>query len=125
MSISILCDIADIPRSSYYKWLHREVPKNEELNEAIAEAVKAIHEECPEKGYRMINDDLLRDYGFHVNDKRVLRICRHLQLKSTIKYHNEGCTISDDASKHRPIGNQQNKYKVNNENRDSSFSTAS
>ncbi len=48
----------------------------------------------------MINDDLLRDYGFHVNDKRVLRICRHLQIKSTIKYHNEGCTISDKDPQH-------------------------
>lgn len=99
-SISILCDIADIPRSSYYKWLHREVPGNEELNEAIAEAVKAIHEECPEKGYRMINDELLRDYGFCVNDKRILRICRYLQIKSTIKYRNEGCTISDKDPQH-------------------------
>ena len=27
-----------------------------------------------------------------VNDKRILRICRRLGIKSTIKYANEGCT---------------------------------
>ena len=44
------------------------------------------------KGYRRINDDLYRDYGIKVNDKRVLRICRAKDIKSTIKYTNHGCT---------------------------------
>lgn len=34
------------------------------------------------------------DYGIHVNDKRVLRICRVRNIKSTIKYSNHGCTRS-------------------------------
>ena len=100
VSINVLCDIAGIPRSSYYKWLHRDVPENEEINKAIAEVIQAIHEEYPDKGYRRINDDLRRDYGFCVSDKRVLRICRYLQIKSTIKYRNEGCTVSDKNPQH-------------------------
>ena len=33
-----------------------------------------------------------RYHGIDVNDKRVLRICRKLNIKSTIKYSNNGCT---------------------------------
>lgn len=33
-----------------------------------------------------------RYHGIDVNDKRVLRICRKLNIKSTVKYSNNGCT---------------------------------
>ena len=99
-SINRLCDIAGIPRSSYYKWLNRVVPEQEALNKILAENIKAIHEEFPEKGYRMIRDILERDYGFPVSDNRVLRICRALGIKSTIKYRNEGCTVSGRNPQH-------------------------
>ena len=99
-SINRLCDVAGIPRSSYYKWVNRVVPEQEALNEILAENIKAIHEEHPEKGYRMIRDDLERNYGFPVSDNRVLRICRALGIKSTIKYRNEGCTVSDKNPQH-------------------------
>lgn len=100
VSINRLCDVAGISRSSYYKWANRIVPEEETLNEILAENIKAIHEEYPEKGYRMIRDDLERDYGFLVSDKRVLRICRVLGIKSTIKYRNAGCTVSDKDPQH-------------------------
>jgi transposase InsO family protein len=48
--------------------------------------------ESPDKGYRRIRDDLDRYHDIHVNDKRVLRICRKKGIKSTIKYSNNGCT---------------------------------
>lgn len=99
-SINRLCDVAGIPRSSYYKWAKRIIPEQEALNEILAENIRAIHEEYPEKGYRMIRDDLERDYGFPVSDNRVLRICRALGIKSTIKYRNEGCTVSDNDPQH-------------------------
>ena len=54
--------------------------------------MEEIHRKDPSKGYRRINDDLYRDYGIKVNDKRVLRICRAKDIKSTIKYRNMGCT---------------------------------
>ncbi len=61
-------------------------------NEHIAKKVENIHMESPDKGYRRINDDLRHDHGIHVNDKRILRICRVRSIKSTIKYNNHGCT---------------------------------
>ena len=43
-------------------------------------------------GYRRLKDELDRHHNTHVNDKRMLRICRKRRIKSTIKYSNHGCT---------------------------------
>lgn len=61
-------------------------------NKRLADTIEKVHQESSDKGYRRINDDLRHDHGIHVNDKRVLRICRLLDIKSTIKYSSHGCT---------------------------------
>ena len=90
--IDALCRLGKISRASYYKWLRRKIPLQEEENKRIAEEIEKIHENDPAKGYRRIRDDLERYHDIAVNDKRVLRICRKRQIKSTIKYTNNGCT---------------------------------
>ena len=79
-------------RAAYYKWIHREIPANEAKNQLIAVEIEKIHKESPDKGYRRIRDDLERYHNIKVNDKRVLRICRKRDIKSTIKFANSGCT---------------------------------
>ena len=79
-------------RSAYNKWVAGKLSHGVAENEQIAEKVEKIHAESPDKGYRRINDDLRHDYSICVNDKRVLRICRVRDIKSTIKYSNHGCT---------------------------------
>ncbi len=90
--ISALCQIAFISRSAYYKWLKRNVPEDELENIKISKIIESIHKTDSDKGYRRIRDDLYRYHDVKVNDKRVLRICRMLNIKSTIKYKNNGCT---------------------------------
>lgn len=90
--ISVLCEIAGICRAAYYKWLNRKTSKCESKNKDIAKIVEKIHNESPDKGYRRIRDELERYHNINVNDKRILRICRVLNIKSTIKYANNGCT---------------------------------
>lgn len=90
--ISALCHLGKVSRAAYYKWLHREIPAYEAENNRIAEEIEKIHMESPDKGYRRIRDDLERYHGIKANDKRVLRICRKKDIKSTIKYSNNGCT---------------------------------
>lgn len=68
------------------------IPANEVENERIAETIEKIHTKYPDKGYRRIRDDLERYHDIKVNDKRVLRICRKKDVRSTIKYANNGCT---------------------------------
>ena len=86
------CALLHISRSAYYKWDSGKLSVRTAENEEIAKTVEKIHTESPDKGYRRINDDLRHDYDIHVNDKRILRICRAKDVKSTIKYSNHGCT---------------------------------
>ena len=81
-----------VSRAAYYRWASGRKNTRIAQNEALAEKIEQIHMESPDKGYRRINDDLRHDYGVYVNDKRVLRICRKRDIKSTIKYGNHGCT---------------------------------
>ena len=93
--ISSLCKISNISKSGYFKWLKHQKTYNDIRNEKIANIIEKIHSDYPDKGYRRIRDDLYRYYNINVNDKRILRICRVLQIKSTIKYKNNGCTIQN------------------------------
>ena len=86
------CDILHVSRSAYYRWLSGTVGKRTQENERIAEIVEQIHAESPDKGYRRIRDDLERFHDAKISDKRTLRICRSRDVKSTIKYANNGCT---------------------------------
>ena len=79
-------------RSAYHKWASGKLSNRAAENERLADTVEKIHMESPDKGYRRLNDDLRHDYGIHVNDKRVLRICRARDIKSTIKHNNRSCT---------------------------------
>ncbi|MCR3761937.1 IS3 family transposase [Clostridium felsineum] len=90
--VQALCKLGQVSRSGYYKWIKRDIPLNESENKLIADEIEKIHHESPDKGYRRIRDDLERYHDIKVNDKRVLRICRNLNIKSTIKYANKGCT---------------------------------
>lgn len=87
-------------RSAYNKWASGKVSCRTAENERIAKKVEEIHIESPDKGYRRINDDLRHDHNLHVNDKRILRICRTRDIKSTIKYNNHGCTRSAKNPQH-------------------------
>ena len=86
------CSMLYVSRAAYYRWLSGKKSLRMEENEIIAEKMEKIHMESPDKGYRRINDDLRHDHGIFINDKRALRICRKLDIKSTIKYNNHGCT---------------------------------
>ncbi len=81
-----------VSRAAYYRWLSGKKSSRTIENESIAEKMEQIHMESPDKGYRRINDDLRHDHGIYINDKRALRICRKKDIKSTIKYSNQGCT---------------------------------
>ena len=81
-----------VSRAAYYKWASGKVSRRTAQNEELAELVEHIHNESPDKGYRRIRDDLEHDYGVHVNDKRVLRICRAKDIRSTVKYASHSCT---------------------------------
>ena len=62
--------------------------------------MREIHRESPDKGYRRIRDDLDRYYQTPINDKRVLRICRVLGIRSSVKHAPQGCTQGAASPRH-------------------------
>ena len=90
--IEAACKQLHVARSAYHKWACGKRSHRTVENEQLADKIEKIHTESPDKGYRRLNDDLRHDYGIHVNDKRVLRICRARDICSTVKYSNHGCT---------------------------------
>ena len=91
-SIELACELLHVARSAYHRWASGKLSRRTAENEHLADTIEKIHEESPDKGYRRLNDDLRHDHGIHVNDKRVLRICRARDIRSTVKYNNRGCT---------------------------------
>ena len=90
--IELACELFHAVRSAYYKWASGKLSRRTAENERLAEKLEQLHAESPDKGYRRLNDDLRHDCGIHVNDKRVFRICRVKDIRSTVKYNNRGCT---------------------------------
>lgn len=84
--ITELCDIAGIQRSSYYKWLNRKKNNNEQFNKNLLPLIKDAYEEKNGiLGYRQMTIKLNRENDFHVNDKRIYRLMRILNLKSVCR----------------------------------------
>ena len=79
-------------RSACNKWASGRSSRRTAANEQLAVEIEKIHAEHPDKSYRRINDDLRHDRHIHVDDKRVLHICRVRDIKFTVKYANLGCT---------------------------------
>lgn len=86
------CDILHISRNAYYRWLSGKKSRRQQENDRIGEIAEKIHAESSDKGYRRIRDELERYHDIRISDKRMLRICRVKDIKSTIKYANKGCT---------------------------------
>ncbi|NFO10196.1 IS3 family transposase [Clostridium botulinum] len=81
-----LCKFACIARSAYYKWLNRNESSNEKFNQQLLPLIKdAYVEKQGILGYRQITIKLNREHEFHVNQKRVYRLMRILNLKSVCR----------------------------------------
>jgi transposase InsO family protein len=94
--VEACCEILHVSRSAYYKWLNGVPSERQQENQRIAGIAEQIHTESPDKGYRRIRDDLEVYHDTVIGDKRMLRICRAKDIKSTIKYANNGCTRQAD-----------------------------
>jgi putative transposase len=82
----LLCEIARIVRSSYYKWLHRIPSMNEKWNEEILEEMKSLNEKVDGiYGYRRMAMNLSRTLSKPINHKRVYRLMRIAGIQSVIR----------------------------------------
>ena len=82
-SVSELCDIYNVSRSGYYKWLKRDGQLNryEKTNQILDNYVLDIHNHHPMMGYRQIRDKLCLDFGWIVSDPTVWKSMKRLRIK--------------------------------------------
>ena len=87
-AISLLCRIATVSKSGYYKWLKRQASPSAKMLSDKAMEAKIL--ECYRKvkgiyGYRRIKVCLEKKYGITVNHKRVYRLMRQIGIQSCIR----------------------------------------
>lgn len=93
-----MCNKLNIRRSSYYKWLNRPIPENEQKNSELAEIIMDYHESYGGiLGYRRMRLFINRDNQQKYNTKRIHRIMNILGIHSTIRRSRNCCTITNKS----------------------------
>ncbi|WP_156182447.1 IS3 family transposase, partial [Paenibacillus algorifonticola] len=86
ISVWLLCEIAGIPRSSYYKWRNRKPSSRKQENEQLTEVMLSIYERVERTfGYRQLTLHLRDQTGKTINHKRVYRLMKVKGIRSIIR----------------------------------------
>ncbi|WP_198041735.1 IS3 family transposase [Paenibacillus larvae] len=105
-SISMLCEIAHVSRSGFYKWQRRRGTssckqlEDQFLKEKIVEGHQRLRGIL---GYPRMRIWLKKTYGIHVNHKRVYRLMKQMGIQAQIRkkkrYYDkkEVCVVSDNV----------------------------
>jgi transposase InsO family protein len=84
-SVNLLCQIAEIPRSSYYKWLKRKVSLREQANQNLINDMILLYEKVDGiYGYRRLTINLSKPEK-PINHKRVYRLMKLAGIQSIIR----------------------------------------
>lgn len=85
-SINWMCKQLEVSRAAYYKWLHREIPKQEQENIELAELIKEYDERFNHiLGYRRMTSWINHFNHTNYSKKRVHRIMKKLGIHSVIR----------------------------------------
>lgn len=85
-SISVMCEILEIHRGSYYKWKRHKETDHEQENLRLINIIDDYHTKYRGiLGYRRMCDWINKYKGMHVNHKRIHRLMRVMGIKSIIR----------------------------------------
>jgi transposase InsO family protein len=85
-SIKFLCEIIELNRSSYYKWMNKSKTDRDIDNEELLDSIKELHASVRGiYGYRRIAMNLGRILDRNINHKRVRRIMRENDIECIIR----------------------------------------
>lgn len=107
-SIKILCVVAGVSKSGYYKWLaHSDEPQKDHEDHLL---IKKIFEGGKSKyGWRTIQMKLLLDCGVVMNHKKIQRIMKKYALFARIRRVNPYRMIMKKSLEHRTFENLLNR----------------
>lgn len=80
--MSLLCSIAGISRSGFYKYKNKSPCKNSEIDDII---INVFNKTSQRAGYRSVTMILQNRYGMRINHKKVQRIMQEHQLRSIVR----------------------------------------
>ncbi len=84
---SYLCELANISRASYYKWLHRKITVHELEDAEILSLIRAINAKLNSLfGYRNMADYMHNEYGKDYKEKRIYRIMAINGIQSVYRH---------------------------------------
>ena len=85
----------EVSRAAYYKWLHREIPKQEQENIELAELIKEYDERFNHiLGYRRMTSWINHFNHTNYSKKRIHRIMKKLGIHSVIRKKKKKYTSS-------------------------------
>lgn len=94
-NINWMCNQLEISRAAYYKWLHREIPKQELENLKLAELIKEYDERFNHiLGYRRMTSWINHFNHTNYKRKRVHRIMKKLGIHAVIRKKKKKYTAS-------------------------------
>ena len=114
--IEWLCNLLDMNRSSYYKWLKRKPSKRQLENEKLAERITDMYNKHNGVfGTKMMKIHINREYEANYNHKRIRRIMRVLGLSSVIRRQSHSCTKSNpkEQAAENILNREFNAEKIN------------
>lgn len=107
MDVKLLCLIAEVSRSGYYKWLeHSDEPEKDHEDYLI---IKEIFEKGKAKyGFRTIQMRL-KERRINMNHKKIIRIMKKYNLITKIRRRNPYKAIMKKSLEHRTFENKLNR----------------
>jgi len=92
--VSVMCELLDVNRSSFYAW-ERRPPSDRALADAwLTEQIREIWEQNRKVyGARRVHAELRMAKGINVSRKRVERLMRQAQISGLIRRRRRGTTI--------------------------------
>ena len=104
MDVKILCNIANVSRSGYYRWLKNTDKPDKDYEEYLL--IKEIFEKGKRKwGWRTIQMKLFSNKQIIMNHKKIIRIKNKYYLFTKIRRTNPYKAIMKKTKEHRTFGN--------------------
>ncbi len=108
MDIKILCEIGQVSRSGYYKWLKDLDKPDKDMDDYLI--IKEIFDAGKKKlGWRSIQMKLFNKKKITMNHKKIIRIMNKYQLFVKIRRRNPYKDIAKKTKEHRTCENKLNR----------------